>query len=332
MCQVHPKAIDPATNTAVYDFDHRCPNRQPYSYRRVMTDLMRSGLCAGSGRVGGNFWVDRRYVLGEREKQELEKKIPGGYGRDQVRGIQLVLAEHRRRGWPEPLFYPADEPRLEGLPGLAKTGDLYRKLGAKTVVPLVARADGPSINARRKLEGPYLDAIGQHIDVWCVIASQLTPRVVRRARQSNKELWAYNGGSLGHIPIAARRFFGRYVLRWGLDGVCQWAIYPGRSAGRDTWYVLQGRRGIVPAAAWEAVREGVDDLRYDATARHWIAAARKAGLRKQADAADKTRKAFFETMPEDHYWSWSDDFSRADYDRHRHRTADRIATLIKVLE
>ena len=323
--QLHPGTIDPATNTAMYDFDLPCPQHQPYSYRRFMQTLVRSGLCARSGRVGGNFLADRRYVLDEQLKKELERKIPGSYLRDQSRCIRLVIAEHRRNGWPEPLFYLADEPKLKGLSGLANTGDFFRERGARTFVPFLA-------TDRHEMEGPYIDAIGPHLDIWCVYPSQLTARAVQRARELKKELWSFNGGSYGWVPIAARRFFGRFALRWGLDGICQWAIYPGRTPGRDAWYLLQDREGMLPAMAWEAVREGVDDLRYDATAAHWIKAAREAGFANEADAADEVRTAFFATMPEDHYWNWRDDFSRTDYDLHRHRTASAITGLVKLLE
>ncbi len=321
MCELHPARIDPATDTAVYDFDHPCAHEQPLSYRQVMENLVESRLCALSGRVAGNLVADRRYVVGEEEMHEQRQRDPDMHRRDLARGVRLVVEEHRRNGWPRPLFYLADEPGLESLPGLTQLGDFYRSLGVPSFLVMLARD-------RDEMKGPYTDAIGAHTDVWCVIANQLTPRIIQRAREMNKELWSYNGGSYGFVPLLARRFFGRFALRYGLDGITQWAIYPGREPGRDAWFVLQEDGRIVPSAAWEGVREGVDDLRYDATARHWIALARQAALTQEADEAEAVRQAFFSTMPAAYYWEWEDDFGYADYDRARQRLARQIERLV----
>lgn len=324
MCQLAATEID-ETNTAVYDLDAPAEDRQPHSYRWVMENLARSRLCS-SGLVFGNLVADRRHARNVNEMAARATKDPGYGRRDYRRGMQMVLAEHERRGWPVPTHYIADEPNIQSLPSLVKAAERGRELGVTTFLVMLAKD-------RTEMEGPYIDAIGAQADIWIVIAGQLTRRVVTRAREAEKQLWAYNGGSYGTVPMAARRFFGRYTLRQGLDGVTQWAIYASDRPGQsDATYLYHDGGTLITSTAWEAVREGIDDLRYDATARYWIAAARKAGLEKEADKADEMRRTFFSTMPEDYYWKWNDNFGYADYDEHRRRTAAATAGLVKLLE
>ncbi len=69
-------------------------------------------------------------------------------------------------------------------------------------------------------------------------------------------------------PFYARLLFGFYLFNSRLEGVAAWTYYRPRGTpftdddGEDSVVAYPGKDGMVPTYWWEAVREGVNDLRY----------------------------------------------------------------------
>lgn len=69
-------------------------------------------------------------------------------------------------------------------------------------------------------------------------------------------------------PFYARLLFGYYLFNSRLDGVAAWTLFRPRGNpftdddGEDPVIAYPGKEGMIPTYWWEAVREGVNDLRY----------------------------------------------------------------------
>lgn len=69
-------------------------------------------------------------------------------------------------------------------------------------------------------------------------------------------------------PFLARLLFGYYLFNSHLDGVSAWTLYRPRgnpfsdADGEDPLIAYPTKEGMAPTYWWEAVREGVNDLRY----------------------------------------------------------------------
>ena len=85
-------------------------------------------------------------------------------------------------------------------------------------------------------------------------------------------MYAYNFPRAGlHLPQTQRRVGGLAMWKSGIDGSMTWA-YTHIKKGKDIAdqvmgeaYVLRTEEGILDTLHWEALREGVDDVRYLST-------------------------------------------------------------------
>jgi len=188
---------------------------------------------------------------------------------------------YQDRGWGSPLIYVGDE--LETRDRIEPARRKLKQL----------KAAAPNIKTTTALGLRGLRELGHLYDVW----SAGSVPAVQKAKSLGKACWNYSCRPQSETsPAFVRSFFGRYAWRLGLNGVALWD-YHGYGCsfldrfGRRYWpprdatvkfrpeykythgYVLFEDGRIIPTAAWEAVREGIDDYRYMLT------------LKKMAEAA-----------------------------------------------
>ena len=113
------------------------------------------------------------------------------------------------------------------------------------------------------------------------------PDVIRKA--GVKEWWTYRN-SLQSVfaPDYVRWAAGWQAERVGFGGVTCWTYVQAMGDpltdldSRDWGVVLEGEHGPIPTIAFEAWREGVDDMRYLATLHHACAGTSDAGVKTRA--------------------------------------------------
>jgi len=222
------------------------------------------------------------------------KMPPQAYFDDFTKLIERIEAERKKRGWPEFLYYPLDEPEPSGSPDVvsfvAKLMESIKKVpGVRTYMT------GDPINERG---GQPWDPVYPFIDVWCnqpfkpdyeTIKAQAGPR-------KDAEHWCYPNHVLGENDhtrnIGARMTYGFGFWRSGYKGLIPWMYQ--RDLG-NPWNYLDGEYSDVlvrtaddgspiPVVTWEVYREGIDDMRYITTLEHWIERAKAAGREDLANA------------------------------------------------
>lgn len=216
---------------------------------------------------------------------------PPEYGKELTRMCAVIEAERVKRGWPEFLYYPVDEPGSN--PGaiafMIETLKAVRAAGVRTYVT----AD-PTIEGYAPLK-PY-------IDVWSTQPFLPTRDEILKDEAARKvDYWCYPNhvnGENDHTTVnGARMTYGFGFWRSGFTALIPW-IY--RADIGNPWNYLDGRMSDffnraedngrpVPVAMWEAYREGYDDYRYVYTLQQLIAAGMKQGG-KAAKAAAATQK------------------------------------------
>ncbi|MCE5241428.1 hypothetical protein LLH23_23430 [bacterium] len=209
------------------------------------------------------------------------KAPPPEYGQELTRMCQAIEAERVKRGWPEFLYYPIDEPGTSpaAIAFMIETLKAVRAAGVKTYVTADPTNEG-------------FAPLKPYIDVWCtqpflpgradIIADEAARKV---------DYWCYPNhvnGENDHTTVnGARVTYGFGFWRSGFTTLIPW-IY--RSDNGNPWNYLDGTSSDffnrtedngrpIPVAMWEAYREGYDDYRYVYTLKQKIEAARKQGGR-----------------------------------------------------
>jgi len=176
---------------------------------------------------------------------------------------KLATAERKKRGWPEIIFYPIDEPGtqyenrtflLRSMDILLKTTRELARLGARSHSTVTEPVDDKHNRAPRwsktpdEMRGlwnrcrPYLSV--RNYGYGYPQGKTNLPHERRDARRRGHEVWTYhNPAVMGRNRACARIYFGLWGWKAGLDAVTAWT-YPG---GRTVQF--------------EMVREGIDDRR-----------------------------------------------------------------------
>lgn len=220
------------------------------------------------------------------------KLPPPEYGAELTRMCQAIEAERVRRGWPEFLYYPIDEPSTA--PGsiafMIETLKAVRAAGVKTYVTADPTKEG-------------FAPLKPYVDVWCT-QPFLPPReeLLKEKAARNVDFWCYPNhvnGENDHTTVnGARMTYGFGFWRSGFTALIPW-IY--RADIGNPWNYLDGSASDffnrtedngrpIPVAMWEAYREGYDDYRYIYTLQEMIKAAQKRGD-KAAQAAAQAQAA-----------------------------------------
>ena len=219
------------------------------------------------------------------------KMPPKKYFDDITLITQMIENEARRRGWPELLYYPVDEPSTQSnsVAFMVEVLKAIKKVpGVRTYVTANPAADAFAPMA------PY-------VDVWCCQPFSI-PKKQAEANMKKRpglEYWSYpnhNSGENDHtLSIGTRMTYGFGLWQSGFKVLIPW-IYS--STGHDQWNNLDSGSadfGVrtapdgrpIPTPLWEAYREGIDDGKYLFTLETLIKRAIERGFKKEAAAAQK---------------------------------------------
>ncbi|MBM4087370.1 MAG: DUF4091 domain-containing protein, partial [Planctomycetes bacterium] len=199
--------------------------------------------------------------------------------------IECVLAEGKRRGWPEIIIQPEDEVfgDAERFETCFRSLKLIKEIpGARTEM------DGPNTNLEKaKLTYPFTDmlvlAYGPLIYNQRFYERQEWRAIVAQAHQDRKLIYYYNFDTTGWHPESMRFSNGFYLFATGADGILNWAYaghpttayddFKGKTGTTTFFYPKTADEEGGPSIGWEGVREGVDDYRYVHTLQQLIARA-----------------------------------------------------------
>jgi len=223
------------------------------------------------------------------------------YGQAYKAFWQKVQATCRERGWPELIVQPVDEPAWQEQEAKDRNLALLKLL--KEIPGMRTEQDGPG-------DGYFHNVAGPFADLWNYNGSIAAFDKVREFRKDHLVTF-YNNDVESYRPEVDRYVAGFFQKAAGIDGVFNWEYRGGRGSLYDD---LDGATGDWvhnypatdaskggPSVAWEAAREGVDDLKYLVLLEQALAAARKHPAAEQAVASAEKRIAYvlesLEAMP-----------------------------------
>jgi hypothetical protein len=237
--------------------------------------------------------VYRKY-MGESYGSHLRnvKDPPQEFCDEMTAMVRALDAERQRRGWPEFLYYPVDEPGHsdECAQFMVKVLKAIKAAGVRTYVTAAPTAE-------------VFDPMRPYVDVWCT--QPFDPdreTILKDTRERGVEYWCYPNhvnGENDHTPVAgARMTYGFGLWRSGFRTLIPW-IY--QSSTGDPFNYLDGASmdffnrsepdgRPMPVALWEAYREGYDDYRYIHTLEQLISLARESSRSRVRDAVQRAER------------------------------------------
>jgi glycosyl hydrolase family 123 len=167
------------------------------------------------------------------------------------------LKLRRELDGPEVIFVPIDEPRVEA-----------RKKITIDLLKSVKKIKGTRTMSSTDVGGRLLDIENNSTRH----GKRLGPGEFER--KSERKVWEYHNGAISCTnPGFSRYIYGYYTWRQDLDGMNSWGFntaensrghpYEDLDHAYSDWnlaYPHQG--GPLPSVNWEALREGIDDVRY----------------------------------------------------------------------
>ncbi len=276
--------------------------------------------------------------VGERYGSHLRavKDPPAAFETELTELVRTVEAERVRRGWPEFLYYPVDEP-----------GTAPAAVNFMVKVLRAVKAAGVRTYVTADPTHEQFDPLRPFVDVWCT--QPFAPdrdTVLADSRARGVEYWCYPNhinGENDHTPVTgARMTYGFGFWRSGFRALLPW-IYQ-YNVG-DPWNYLDGATSDffnrsesdgtpVPVAMWEAYREGWTDYRYVHTLEQLIAEAKRratsAALTAAATAGGELRFIWDAIRVQPKY-KHDDLWSPADFDVYRWIVAREILALQETL-
>ena len=261
---------------------------------------------------------------------------PEAFEREIAAMVRVIEAERRRRGWPEFLIYPIDEPSTSP----AAVNFMVKVLRA-------CRAGGGRTYVTADPTHEQFAPLRPHVDVWCTQPfAPDSATVLADTQARGVEYWCYPNhvnGENDHTPVnGARMTYGFGFWRSGFRALIPW-IYQHNvgdpcnyldGATSDFFNRSEPDGTPVPVAMWEAYREGWTDYRYVFTLEQLIAAAKQRGTpAAQAAATQAAGELAFiwkqiRVQPK---YKDTDLWNAADYDVYRWIIAGEIMRLQDVL-
>jgi hypothetical protein len=265
------------------------------------------------------------------------KTPPEEFSRELTAMVRVIEAERRKRGWPEFLYYPVDEPSRDdvGVNFMITVLKACRAAGVRTYVTA-----GPTIPAFQPLR-PY-------VDVWCT--QPYTPdreTILSDMKASKNEYWCYPNhvaGENDHTPVSgARMTYGFGFWRSGFLALTPW-IYSASSG--DPYNYLDGRQmdffnrfepdgSPVPVTLWEGYREGYDDYRYIYTLEQAIAEAKKSrdiAVQEKVAAAETELRNVWDAINVQAKYKYDGLWAPAEFDKYRWQIARQIIDIQEILK
>jgi outer membrane protein assembly factor BamB len=210
--------------------------------------LLLNGMPAGSGDVGSEGYMAGLGAYYEALVEHLAEK-----------GIDKAHFA----------LYPVDEAGIHGWHSVNRFIDFAK----------VVRAIDPEIKLYMDGNGelPTFEAMEPYVDVWCPMVGMLNEDspVMQVVRRSAKNLWSYDCSYLYSRPVGANtkdihlvgqmRTEALFALANGATGIGYWCY----NIGENSWgrilleypMTYDGRKIPVTSRRWEAVREGVEEVR-----------------------------------------------------------------------
>lgn len=276
--------------------------------------------------------IYRKYANAEVGLHSANVKLPPPeYGQELTRMCQAIEAERVKRGWPEFLYYPVDEPSAspDSIAFMIETLKAVQAAGVRTYVT----AD-PTVEGFAPLK-PY-------IDVWCT--QPFLPsreEILKDEAQRKVDYWCYPNhvnGENDHTTVnGARMTYGFGFWRSGFTALIPW-IY--RSDSGNPWNYLDGTYSDffnrtedngrpIPVEMWEAYREGYDDYRYVYTLKQMIDAAKKQGGKagRVAEQAQRDLDSVWDAIRVQPKYKWDDLWEPREADVYRWIVARAILKL-----
>jgi len=171
--------------------------------------------------------------------------------------VETALELNRELGGPPLSFMPIDEPRIASRKKI--TLDLFKE---------IKKVPGAKIMCTTDIGGEMLDIENNSQQDRKPLAPGEKERI------SDRKVWEYNNTAIqSYNPAYSRYIYGYYTWRQDLDGMNSWG--PGtteNSRGNpfedldskygDYFIFFPHVGGPLPTPNWEALREGIDDIRY----------------------------------------------------------------------
>jgi len=251
-----------------------------------------------------NFTLRKRYK--HYTGKEMVKHIygvempPQAFFDDITAMVRAVEAGRKRRGWPEILYKPIDEP-TDSKQAIQFVIEMLKAVKKVPGVRTYLTAD-----PTRKSYAP----LKPYVDVWCThhFAVPLEQRLAD-FEERGVEYWCYPNNVSGqndHTPVAAARMiYGFGLWRSGYRVLIPWTYrsYSGDPANYLDGHVMdffnhstEDDGDVIPCTLYEAYREGVDDYRYVTTLQRWIEQARQLGHDSQAAHAEADLKRVWDSI------------------------------------
>ncbi len=184
-----------------------------------------------------------------------------------IKEVQETVKKHNMR---EILFYPVDEPHFNKRHLAEKYYPMIKKVPGTRTYSTVSQQD--------------VDAFGKSLDVRAYMIVGYgkfeADRLRQECQRDGKTFWWYSNAAREY-PAVLRFKAGFFAYRCGSTGQAYWAYHGARKSDEyndfDTFdndhcavYVIGGK--LCSTIQWEAIREGLDDLRYIYTLEDKIAA------------------------------------------------------------
>jgi hypothetical protein len=264
------------------------------------------------------------------------KEPPPEFAREMTELVRTIEAERQRRGWPEFLYYPVDEPGTDAV-----------TVRFMTTVLQACKAAGVRTYVTADPTHEQFAPMRPFVDVWCT--QPFSPErevVLADSKARGVEYWCYPNhvnGENDHTPVAgARMTYGFGFWRSGFRTLIPW-IYQASSG--DPFNYLDGATmdffnrsepdgTPIPVAMWEAYRQGYNDYRYIHTLEERIAEARRratSAAASAATAAEAELQAIWRAIHVQPKYKHDDLWSAADFDVYRWMVARQIMAVDQAL-
>jgi hypothetical protein len=262
----------------------------------------------------------------------VRSDVPDSFFAEVTRMVEVIEQERKRRGWPEFLYYPIDEPSTSE-PAVNFMVNVLRAIKRVPGVRTYVTAD-PSHD--------QFEPMWPYVDIWCCQPFVFGhDRIRQLSRERKIEFWCYPNhisGENDHTPVrGARMTWGFGFWRSGFRALIPW-IY--QSSTGDPWNYLDGSSmdffnrstpegDPIPVAMWEAYREGIDDGRYLYTLHSLATEARQrsAAVAQAAARAERTVRELWDSIEMQEKYKYDGLWSGADFDARRWLLAQEILRL-----
>lgn len=256
----------------------------------------------------------------------ISRNFPDGdFEQLYVEVIRQLEAVSSRDDTPKLLYYPVDE--------IGSSDERGEK--AHRLCSLAAKVPGATsyITVNNYAGG---EKWGDSFDIWCgniEYTAEQEDRLLARGKRYMRYGSAYlndsrqvrNSCGLGFYRRPAEAHYYWHYQAYNVD-----AFNDFDGNARDWCAAYPGPDGPIPTMDWEAIREGIDDLRYIATLNR-LATDLEAGSNAQKQVAARARKELADILAMDdgvNQYTFAENLTHAEFDGLRRRLVDRILEML----